>query len=41
MSKDAEKEYTLGDVDIEVLENFLSQLDKEVEFENEKKEGEF
>ena len=36
--KDAEKEYTLGDVDIEVLENFLSQLDKEVEFENEKKD---
>ena len=36
--KDAEKEYTLGDVDIEVLEKFLSQLDKEIEFENEKKE---
>ena len=38
--KDAEKEYTLGDVDIEVLEKFLSQLDKEVEYENEKKEEE-
>ena len=35
--KDAEKEYTLGDVDPEVLENFLRQLDKEMEFENENK----
>ena len=35
--KDAEKEYTLGDVDREVLDNFLSQLDKEMEFENENK----
>ena len=35
--KDAEKEYALGDVDREVLDNFLSQLDKEMEFENENK----
>jgi 4-amino-4-deoxy-L-arabinose transferase-like glycosyltransferase len=35
--KDAEKEYTLGDVDKEVLDNFLMQLDKEMEFENENK----
>ena len=35
--KDAEKEFTLGDVDREVLDNFLSQLDKEMEFENENK----
>lgn len=32
--KDAEKEYKMGDVDPEVLENFVSQLDHEVEFEN-------
>jgi hypothetical protein len=35
--RDAEKEYALGDVDIEVLNNFLGQLDKEMEFENENK----
>ncbi len=35
--RDAEKEYTLGDVDREVLDNFLSQLDKEMEFEDENK----
>ena len=32
--KDAEKEYSLGDVDEEVLTNFISQLDREVDFEN-------
>lgn len=30
---DAEREFTLGDVEEELLENFLQQLDKEVEFE--------
>ena len=34
--KDAEKEFTLGDVEPEVLENFISQLDREVDFENQK-----
>ena len=34
---DAEKEYALGDVDREVLDNFLSQLDQEIAFENENK----
>ncbi len=32
--KDAEKEFAQGDVDEELLENFLSQLDKEVEYED-------
>jgi hypothetical protein len=32
--KDAEKEYKMGDVEPEVLENFISQLDHEVDFEN-------
>lgn len=32
--KDAEKEFSQGDVDEELLENFLSQLDKEVEYED-------
>lgn len=32
--KDAEKEYKMGDVEPEVLENFVSQLDHEAEFEN-------
>lgn len=32
--KDAEKEYELGDVTPDTLQNFLSLLDKEVEFEN-------
>lgn len=34
--KDAEKEFQLGDVEENVLENFISQLDKEVDFENQK-----
>ena len=34
--KDAEKEFTLGDVEEDVLENFLGQLDREVDFENQK-----
>ncbi len=34
--KDAEKEYSLGDVEEEVLEDFLTQLDREVDFENQK-----
>ena len=34
--KDAEKEFTLGDVEGNVLENFLGQLDREVDFENQK-----
>lgn len=34
--KDAEKEYTLGDVEHEVLEDFIEQLDSEVDFENQK-----
>lgn len=34
--KDAEKEYALGDVEEEVLDNFISQLDREVDFENQK-----
>ena len=34
--KDAEKEYSLGDVEEEVLENFIGQLDREVDFENQK-----
>ena len=32
--KDAEKEYQLGDVEESVLQNFISQLDKEIDFEN-------
>jgi len=32
--KDAEKEYELGDVDESLLKSFLSDLDKEVEFES-------
>ena len=34
--KDAENEYTLGDVDREVLEDFVTMLDREVDFENQK-----
>lgn len=34
--KDAEKEFALGDVEEEVLDNFISQLDREVDFENQK-----
>ena len=33
--KDAVKEYEMGDVEREVLDNFLSQLDREKEFEEE------
>jgi hypothetical protein len=32
--KDAEKEFSMGDVEPEVLENFITQLDHEVDFEN-------
>ena len=35
--KDAEKEFELGDVEPEVLENFVKQLDREIEYEDEKK----
>ena len=34
--KDAENEYTLGDVDREVLDDFVNLLDREVDFENQK-----
>ena len=34
--KDAEKEFQLGDVEESVLENFISQLDKEIDFEDSK-----
>ena len=34
--KDAEKEFALGDVEEEVFENFIGQLDREVDFENQK-----
>ena len=37
IQKDAEKEYTLGDVDKEVLDNFITQLQGEMEFENDMK----
>lgn len=32
--KDAEKEYIMGDVEEEVFNNFVNQLDQEVEYEN-------
>jgi hypothetical protein len=32
--KDAEKEYAMGDVEQEVLEDFLSKLDHEIDYEN-------
>ena len=32
--KDAEKEYRMGDVEKEVLDNFINNLDHEVDFEN-------
>ncbi len=32
--KDAEKEYSMGDVELEVYEDFLSKLDHEVDYEN-------
>lgn len=34
--KDAEKEFDLGDVDRDVLDNFVTQLEGEVDFENKK-----
>ena len=34
--EDAENEYTLGDVDREVLDDFVNLLDREVDFENQK-----
>ena len=34
--QDAENEFTLGDIDPEVLEDFVSLLDREVDFENQK-----
>lgn len=34
IKKDAEKEYRMGDVEKEVLENFINQLDHEEDFEN-------
>ena len=34
--EDAEKEYSLGDVDREVLDEFIGKLDREVDFENQK-----
>ncbi len=37
IQKDAEKEYALGDVDKEVLDNFITQLQGEIEFENDMK----
>ena len=36
IKKDAAKEYQLGDVEEEVFNNFNEQLDKEVDFENQK-----
>lgn len=35
--KDAEKEFELGDVNRKVLEDFIRHLDREIEFEDEKK----
>ena len=34
--QDAENEYTLGDIDREVLDDFVNLLDREVDFENQK-----
>jgi hypothetical protein len=34
IKKDAEKEFHMGDVEKEVLDNFINQLDHEVDFEN-------
>ena len=34
IKKDAEKEYAMGDVEEEVFRNFVTNLDKEVEYEN-------
>ena len=32
--KDAEKEFSQGDVEQEVYDNFLDQLDHEIDYEN-------
>ena len=32
--KDAEKEFAMGDVEQEVFDNFIDQLDHEIDFEN-------
>ena len=32
--KDADKEFAMGDVEEEVYQNFVEQLDHEVDFEN-------
>jgi hypothetical protein len=32
--KDAEKEYQMGDVELEVYEDFLTKLDHEIDYEN-------
>jgi hypothetical protein len=32
--KDAEKEYAMGDVEKEVLDDFLEKLDHEIDYEN-------
>ena len=32
--KDAEKEFMMGDVEQEVLDDFLSKLDHEIDYEN-------
>ncbi len=34
--KDAEKEFSLGDVERDVLDDFVTQLESEVDFENQK-----
>lgn len=34
--EDAEKEYSLGDVDPEVFNDFIDKLDHEVDFENQR-----
>ena len=36
IKKDARKEYALGDIEEEVFLNFNDQLDREVDFENQK-----
>ena len=36
IKRDAEKEFSLGDVEHDVLDEFISQLDREVDFENTK-----
>ena len=34
IKKDAEKEYAMGDVDKHVLDDFIHNLDHEIDFEN-------